>query len=119
MKKYKMLAGGVVLSCVITGVFFLGDYFGYSYGMQKAFQILRDAVHKADYPGVYLTYPGKQPAAMIKDGICIPYPDPARVPKFYDFLGYVSPRWVPCASQKYNKPAGVSPALAAIESHVK
>ena len=73
-------------------------------------------VDDADYPTVQLSYPGKTPVAIIRDGVCTPYPK--IVPQFYH-VEYVSPEYVPCASQHYVKPTAVSPALAAIESHTK
>ena len=73
-------------------------------------------VSAADYPTVQISYPGKTPVAIIRDGVCTPYPK--RVPQFYH-VEYVSPRYVPCASQHYVRPTSVSPALAAIESHTK
>lgn len=72
-------------------------------------------VSAADYPTVQISYPGKLPVAIIRDGVCTPYPK--RVPQFYH-AEYVSPQYMPCASQHYTNPTAVSPALAAIESHV-
>ena len=73
-------------------------------------------VTDADYPTVQLSYPGKLPVAEIKDGYCTPYPH--KLPKFYH-VEYVSPEYVPCASQHYVKPTAVSPALAAIIKHTE
>ena len=73
-------------------------------------------VTDADYPTVQISYPGKTPVAIIRDGVCTPYPK--RVPQFFH-VEYVSPQYMPCAPQHYVKPTAVSPALAAIESHTK
>ncbi|MDA8092592.1 MAG: hypothetical protein M0T84_01580 [Betaproteobacteria bacterium] len=98
---------------IIGAVFMIGGREGYGYAIHK----IRDAVQASQYPTVFLTYPGKQPAAIVVNGVCKPYP--AVVPQFYHFGGYVSPRWVPCSGQNYTKSTAVSPALAAIESHTK
>ena len=115
MKKYKMLAGGVVLSCVITGVFFLGGYFGHGYGVQQCVRAVSHAITAADYPTLAIAYPTGQVMAEYRDGVCIPFP--RHVPTLYHHF-YVSPQYMPCASQHYTNPTAVSPALAAIESHV-
>ena len=73
-------------------------------------------VSAADYPTVQLSYPGKTPVAIIRDGVCTPYPK--IVPQFYH-VEYVSPEYVPCAPQHYVKPTAVSPALAAIIKHTE
>lgn len=98
---------------IIGAVFMLGGKEGYGYAIHK----IRDAVQASQYPTVYLTYPGKQAAAIVVNGICKPYP--AKVPKFYHFGGYVSPRWVPCATQHFTKSTAVSPALGAITTATK
>ena len=98
---------------IIGAVFMIGGKEGYGYAIHK----IRDAVQASQYPTVYLTYPGKQAAAIVVNGICKPYP--AKVPQFYRFGGYVSPRWVPCATQHFTNPTAVSPALAAIKRAVQ
>ena len=71
---------------------------------------------KDQYPTVQLSYPGKLPVAIIRDGVCTPYPK--KVPQFFH-VEYVSPQYMPCASQHYTNPTAVSPALAAIINHTK
>lgn len=73
-------------------------------------------VSAADYPTVQISYPGKTPVAIIRDGVCTPYPK--RVPQFFH-VEYVSPQYMPCAPQHYVKPTAVSPALAAIIKHTE
>ncbi len=102
---------------ILGTVFMAGGREGYGYGYHRAIATVKAAVQASQYPTVFLTYPGKQPAAIVVNGVCKPYP--AVVPQFYHFGGYVSPRWVPCSGQNYTKSTAVSPALAAIESHTK
>jgi hypothetical protein len=102
----------VVFIGIGVGMFLLGGKEGYEYAFHK----IRRAVASASYPTVYLTYPGKMAAAIVQNGVCTPYP--ASIPKFYHVI-YVSPRWVPCATQHYVHPAAPSPALQAIENGSK
>lgn len=96
----------------------VGNRLGYKRGLQDAQIAIAKAINAADYPTVYLTYPGRMPVAMFRDGICEPDPAPANIPKGYIPV-WVSPRYIPCASQHYRKPTGVSPALQAIINEVK
>jgi hypothetical protein len=112
MKAMKIVALSVAVIGISAGSFLLGGKEGYEYAFHK----IRDAVALASYPTVYLTYPGKMAAAIVQNGVCTPYP--ASVPKFYHVI-YVSPRWVPCATQHYAHPVAPSPALQAIENGSK
>ncbi|MHB1641800.1 MAG: hypothetical protein ACYCS8_03950 [Acidithiobacillus sp.] len=115
MLKYAVLS--VAAIGLIGAVFMAGGREGYGYGYHKAIATVKAAVQASQYPTVYLTYPGKQAAEIVRGGVCTPYP--AHVPQFYHFGGYVSPRWVPCATQHYTKPTTMSPALAAIMNEVQ
>ena len=112
MKKYKMLAGGVVLSCVITGAFFLGGYFGHGYGVQQCVNAVQSAITTADYPTLAIAYPTGQVMAEYRQGVCIPFP--RHIPTLYHHF-YVSPEWEPCGKQQ---PATPSPALSAVQKEV-
>ena len=70
----------------------------------------------AEIPTVQETYPGKLPVAIIRDGYCKPYP--AHLPAAFH-VEWVSPQYMPCASQHYVHPTAVSPALAAIIKHTE
>lgn len=73
-------------------------------------------VASAEIPTVQETYPGKMPVAIIRDGYCKPYP--AHLPAAFH-VEWVSPQYMPCASQHYVHPTAVSPALAAIIKHTE
>lgn len=101
---------------IIGAVFMIGGREGYGYGYHKAIATIKAAVQASQYPTVYLTYPGKQAAAIVVNGICKPYP--AHVPPFY-YYHYVSPQWEPCTQLPGIKPAAPSPALAAIKREIQ
>ena len=113
--KYAVLSVAAV--GILGAVFMAGGREGYGYGYHKAIATVKAAVQASQYPTVYLTYPGKQAAEIVSDGVCTPYP--THVPQFYHFGGYVSPRWVPCATQHYAHSTAMSPALAAIENETR
>ncbi len=115
----RALKYGLIYAAVIgtmLGAAWLGFDTGEHHQARDDMRQLAAWVTDADYPTVQLSYPGKLPVAEIKDGYCTPYPH--KLPKFYH-VEYVSPEYVPCASQHYIHPTAVSPALAAIESHTK
>jgi hypothetical protein len=116
LKKQAGVLKVIVFTVLFIGIgvsmFLLGGKEGYGYALHK----IRDAVASASYPTVYLTYPGKMAAAIVQNGVCTPYP--SVIPKFYHVV-YVSPHWVPCATQHYIHPAAPSPALQAIEKGSK
>ena len=107
---------GTALCVTLVGGFLLGGGFGFQAGKDHAIQLIRDAVQATQYPTVYLSYPGKEAVALYRGGVCYPYPQ--HIPKYYH-LKYVSPRLVPCASQKYQEPVQPSPALKAIEKETE
>jgi len=113
----RYLALGIAAAGILGTVFMAGGREGYGYGYHKAIATVKAAVQASQYPTVYLTYPGKQAAEIVSNGVCTPYP--AHVPQFYHFGGYVSPRWMPCATQHYAQPTAMSPALAAITRAVQ
>ncbi len=104
---------GIVSAGILGTVFMAGGREGYGYAISK----VRAAVQASQYPTVYLTYPGKAAAAIVRGGVCTPYP--AHIPQFYRFGGYVSPKWVPCATQHYTQSTAMSPALSAITREVQ
>jgi len=108
---------GIVALAITFGALKYGNELGYKAGWQDAMVSIQKAVADSKYPTVYLTYPGKQAAEIVSNGVCTPYP--AHVPQFYHFGGYVSPRWMPCATQHYAQPTAMSPALAAITRAVQ
>jgi len=99
-----------------VGLAQLSNRLGYKRGWQDAQIAVQKAISSADYPTVYLTYPGKMPVAIFRDGYCTPYP--ATLPPFYHHV-FVSPRYEPCAGQHYMKPTAESPALAAITKEIQ
>lgn len=104
----------IIASVGLLGVgLIVGNRLGYKRGMQDAQIMIARAIASADRPTVYLTWPGRMPVAMIRDGICEPYPAPASIPKGYDPV-WVSPQYIPCATQHYRKSTAMSPALAAV-----
>ena len=96
----------------------VGNRLGYKSGLQDAQIAMVRAINSADYPTVYLTWPGRMPVAIFRDGICEPYPAPASIPKGYYHV-WVSPHYIPCASQHYRKPPAMSPALSAVISEAR
>ena len=98
---------------LLGGALIVGNRLGYKAGLQDAQIAIAKAISAADYPTVYLTWPGRMPVAMFRDGICEPDPVPASIPQLYYHV-WVSPQYIPCASQHYRKPTGMSPALQAM-----
>ena len=96
----------------------VGNRLGYKAGLQDAQIAIVKAINAADYPTVYLTYPNRFPVEMIRDGICEPDPAPAIIPRLYYHV-WVSPQYIPCASQHYRKPTAMSPALQAMIESVQ
>ena len=111
-----MLFKALAVSSIVAGAFFAGGYFGHGYGVQQCVNAVQSAITTADYPTLAIVYPSGAVAAEYRQGVCIPYP--RHIPTLYHHF-YVSPQYMPCASQHYTNPTAVSPALAAIESHVK
>lgn len=105
-----------IAAILIVGGVWLGFDKGQAVQARADIAQVRAWVAHADYPTVYLVYPGKLPVAEIRDGACLP--NPKTLPLFYNRV-YVSPRYIPCATQHYTKPTTPSPALAMIEEHVK
>ncbi len=97
---------------IIGAVFMIGGREGYGYAIHK----IRDAVQASQYPTAYLTYPGLKAAAIVRNGVCYPYP--AHVPPFH-YYHYVNPQWEPCTQLPGIKTAAPSPALAAITNATK
>ena len=122
IKKHGAALKYAVLSIAAAGIAFgalkYGNDLGYKAGWQDAQIAVEKAIHAADYPTVYLTYPGRFPVEMDRDGICIPDPSPASIPQFYNHV-WVSPHYEPCVTQHYTKPTSMSPALAAIMNEVQ
>jgi len=114
MRKFMKYASIISAALVVAvGVFLLGGREGYQYAFYKIAQ----AIAKSNYPTVKVVYPTKQAIAIIRGGVCIPYPK--KLPKFYH-IEWVSPYDNPCGTGKYTgKPIQNSAALAAITKEVE
>ena len=119
-RQTKALKVGLAYTATAIGLIVGGVWLGFDKGQQvqakSDIQQLTQWVANAEFPTVQLTYPGKMPVALIRNGACEPYPH--KLPQFYH-IEYVSPRYMPCATQHYVKPTTPSPALVAIENHTK
>jgi len=114
MRKFMKYASIISAALVVAvGVFLLGGREGYQYAFYKIAQ----AIAKSNYPTVKVVSPTKQAIAIIRGGVCIPYPK--KLPKFYH-IEWVSPYDNPCGTGKYTgKPIQDSAALAAITKEVE
>lgn len=107
---------GATVIAFATAALWFGFDTGEHHQAKADMQELAAIVYRADYPTVYLTYPGLKAAAIVRNGVCYPYP--AHVPPFH-YYHYVSPQWEPCTQLPGIKKVAPSPALAAIEEHVQ
>ena len=106
----------IVAAGATTLAFFAGGYFGHGYGVSQCVRAVNNVLAAADYPTVYLTYPGKYPVAIVHDGYCTPFP--RHIPEFYHYH-YVSPQWQPCTQLGGGLKIKASPALAAVQKEVQ
>ena len=112
--KYAVIYAAAIGTMI--GAALLGFDSGEHHQARSDLRQIAEWVSSAEIPTVQETYPGKLPVAIIQDGYCKPYP--AHLPAAFH-VEWVSPQYMPCASQHYVHPTAVSPALAAIEEQTK